>query len=803
MPKVKKISGWQELVLLAWENYGQSVQDALESADWDTLRLDTRMSLADFAAKRILGMDEEKRQIEHEIRCSSLRKEYIEDPERKKVAEVVLQKYLECYQRAVKMDLREKVFEEGKKLLDDGKCVMGNTQSAEFRRRADSSREGYMEQMEKLRSYRRYMASFFADNVVFDLDPVQEPEAYVAEWQMLQEIKSALPQEGRYDIYRSRDGYESRRAVKINPSSATLVMNPNVIADVTADNYSESIHRENPSRASLEWGAATFDNMMESLYNADQWAAVKMDRINLLGSVFLNGKPATDMFPARGEEETSEEYQKRIKSEIVAYALEGRGSIHVSPCRKERGEYIFKDPIPVKTKVNLEEKVSYWNRFLRFFRIKKVETKKEKSERVSLETLNRRDHLDEAKRNVDRLVERENIRQMAIGVDELSEMCIHQGDRDFFGFLVSDENYPDVSDEISKAVIALSEAEVSRETGKKMGMEGKIKLLETMGREHTRVDMVRLFAMTKGMSLKEVLSSDPALRDRKREIGREFMDMISLKSEEEFLKETEGKGDYVVYYSQKARPVYDMLKAQHLALGNIPYDFFKRTDPKDLLERYGEYRFAGSVSQDLRQSCSEGVKRLNFDEMEALEGRTRAIGELAPVASYCREYLTSEVFAERDMEKSETVSRLISGVVNRVRTERLIAETKGIAVLGDLNTVATEQWFVQNSGLYPKLIMTKSNPKGAEEMFDYMECGGKPVHYYDEKQGEFVVDSPEAVDRALRARSSEIGKNREAASLNEFEEKEVGEISRPVNRVAETSKKQNRRLQYRRRPDVR
>lgn len=84
-----------------------------------------------------------------------------------------------------------------------------------------------------------------------------------------------------------------------------------------------------------------------------------------------------------------------------------------------------------------------------------------------------------------------------------------------------------------------------------------------------------------------------------------------------------------------------------------------------------------------------------------------------------------------------------------------------------------------------------------------MECGGKPVHYYDEKQGEFVVDSPEAVDRALRARSSEIGKNREAASLNEFEEKEVGEISRPVNRVAETSKKQNRRLQYRRRTDVR
>lgn len=126
------------------------------------------------------------------------------------------------------------------------------------------------------------------------------------------------------------------------------------------------------------------------------------------------------------------EYEQRLKSEIVAYALEGRGKVDITHLRKNGDHYEFRDLIPVQVRVNLPEKVSRWDRFRRFLGIKGIETKKEKAERISIDDLNREKRLEAIRRNTARMVERENMSQTAREkirqANEGSLQSDHEGD---------------------------------------------------------------------------------------------------------------------------------------------------------------------------------------------------------------------------------------------------------------------------------------------------------------------------------------------------------------------------------------
>ncbi len=780
MSKVKKVKNWQEMIELARKAYAETAKNEVEAVDWDTVKLNTALNLSDFVEGRILGLDEEKRRIEHEIREMSFRLPHIADQARKNASEAVLQKYSECYLRVMDLDFQQKIFEKARSLLRDGTCVMNQEQRAELENKADENRQNYQREMEKLPVYQGFMASFFRDNAV---RPPAQDAAAETERQVLQEISAALPQGQQYDPYRTRAGYENQTAAAMNPRSATLIMNPNIIAGVTVDNYAASIHGKNPSRTSIEWGASTFDSMMEGLYTPEQWEMMKRDEVDILGTVYLNGKPATDIFPKKDELERYSEYQKRVRSEIVAFALEGKGSIQVSPFIKENGKYTFRDPVPVRTKVNLEEKVSAWTRFLRFLNIK-VETKKEKAERVSLEALNQREHLDEARRNVDRLVRRENVRQMVKDKIEQNVENVHQGERDFFGFLVPGDRDEVTEEKITNAVVERVHVAFSEKMAEKLGLKhGEFDMLGTMHRFATRTQMVRLFAMTRGMSLKEVVSPDPALRERKEAIGREFMELISLKSEEEFMKEAGPTGDYQAYFNEKTQKVYDMLKEQHRVLGDIPFDFFKGTEPADLMERYDEWSFISTVSQDIFQCCPREVKARNFDELDAMERKARSLGELRMIEQYYEDYLATELFAQVDLGNSKTQGEVASAVVNQEHTRRLIEDTKNITRVGDLDTVLTRDWSFKSLSLRSQLA-SRLNPEDVKEMHDFLENGGKPVFYYDEKTQDYVTGKAADIEKAMQAQQREADRSREAADWKNFEEIAREEAKRPVERQA-------------------
>ena len=153
---------------------------------------------------------------------------------------------------------------------------------------------------------------------------------------VLKVIGEKLPAGPEYDMYRTMEGYADKQAEVLVPEAADLIMNSNVLTDITVDNFPARIRTANPKRLDIEWGVSTFDNMMDALYSKDELKAIKKDNKNFLETVFLDGKPALSVLPKQNDGETRDDYMRRMKCEVVAYALEGKARMDVAPYVKTR-----------------------------------------------------------------------------------------------------------------------------------------------------------------------------------------------------------------------------------------------------------------------------------------------------------------------------------------------------------------------------------------------------------------------------------------------------------------------------------
>jgi len=792
MPQKKKsnhLSSVDELLQIATAEYSQLVEDALKENHWDDIKLYSRMPLADFVEKRLMGVNENNFNIEHEINRIPFRLEHIEDSPRKKAAEVMLEKYKECYERSTDLSFRQRMLDHACNLLYTNTYVLDPESRKEVVALNAATREEYLRSTEAMTAYQNFMNSFFSDHAMtgnqagVQRDPVEVATAQ----RILAEMAEALPKTPEYDIYRTQEGYTDQQAMAMTPKSATLVMNPNVITNITVDNFAESIRVPNPSTLNLEWGAVTFDNMMEGLYNRDEWKALGRDNKNLLESVYLDGKPALDVLPERRFMESEEDYTRRLKCEVVAYALEAKGHIDVTPFKKEGNTYGFRDPAPVKVKVNLEEKVSAWKRFVRFFHIKS-EIKKEKAERISLEDLNNEDRLDEVRNRVRDLAQRENTRHMVAETVKSAEASYDQGNLDFFGFLMDDSKNPSTIGEAMRERVRVN---IGPEQAESLGLpkETITGIIQTMERERSRTSMVRLYALSKGMSLDDILSTDPALKEQKEAIGREFVEKVSLKSPEEFAKENGDGASYKEYFEQKAQGAYDMYVNLQKTFLNQPFNYIKSSSPEDLMENYAKWSFLSDVSQDTFQCCPPVVKKIDPQPLNDMEIKTRSMGEVRQISRYCTKYLASESYVNPTYTLPNLDTNLLYGLSDQAITDRFIADTKGLKNIGEFSSVINEAWSFTNADFVDKLSRYANEPNALMNTKNYLENGTKPIYFFDREKGSYLVGDPSAIERvakehqAREAAREHGGPERETVSLKDLEgkKKEPVRTREPIN----------------------
>ncbi len=800
MPQKKKpvkLNSLNKLLEIAKKNHGELVSAGLENISWENLGLSSRIPLADFVEKRFIGMNENNIQVEHDINMTPFRLEHVQDSPRKKAAEVIMEKYQECYETVTDMRFEQMVLSEAQRLVQERTYELDTDQRRQLIQLDSDKREDTEKETIKLMIYQNFFASFFKENAVLALEPGKQydPIDMQLEREVLGEIAAALPEGPEYDIYRTRDGYAAKQPLPMAPRAVTMVMNPNVVTNITVDDFPASIRAANPSRGNLEWGASTFDNMLETLYNKDEWEDLKKNEIDLLKTVYLDGRPVTDQFQERKHGEAYEDYAKRIKSELVARALEGKGKLDVVPYRKVNGEYSFGDPVPVNVKINLKEKVSAWKRFLRFFNVK-IELKKERAERLSLEDLNGEERREEIKRDAQRVAARENVSLHIREKLKETQYGNNRANHDFFGYLVPGSR-PDMNpafeakyfERLNRAVLDQVNGKISPEVAEELGMPGMktVSVMDTMGRSSSRTSMVRLYALSKGMSLEDVLSPAPELRARKEEIGREFMDLITVKGSDEFHAENGPEADYKAYFKDKSQKVYDTFLEFHHIMSELPFDYFKGTSPEELAENYDKISFVSTASQDIFQCCPRHVKAINFNQLDGLEQKIRSVGELGTIEDYCENYLATDTYVKSNLARTREDERLVKALATKVKCEQLVADTAGMTKLGDISTVLDEQWTYKAEAFRGALVVKGLDPQGLKEISDCLENGGRPNLYFDEKTQMYVEGTAKAVERAQAERQQGIAK-REAVSFKEFDDTKKKPAIKPLEKQKELQK---------------
>lgn len=773
MSKTKKIRKVDELLEIAKQEYAEFVESTVRATDWEKLNLDTGIKITDFVEKRFAGLNENALQILHDLDVDEQRLNQTEDSPRKTAALAVWKKYRECCERQMELRFECQLFAEAQKYLyQPNRYTISDEVQRDFHRRENEQAREYLAYTEKLTVYQNFMDTFFRGNALPSLDGA-EPGSNLSEkeQEFFAEMTEALPDSVEYEAYKTRAGYENQKPMEIHPSHAVLEMNPNILTDIKADEYPSKIRMEHPSRLDLEWGASTFDKMMESLYNQEEQNEIQRRGYSYLNTVFLDGKPAVEVFPIEWLE-TPADYERRVRAEVVASALEANRRIDIAPYRFLPDQQVeFKEAIPVKAKVNIEETLSGWKKFLHFFGIT-VNLVKRKAEKMSLKDLEQKERAAEIHNKTAELAKRENesYRMKQRIADEFK--LTDRNDEAFFGFLTEEmhlnpeENAARKRDSIFPGFIS-AEVPSSYLNGSEHTEQKKtVTIMETMYRTASRQSVVGLYALTKGMALDELLSEDPKYDARKREIGVEFFDRVHLLKEEEFYKKHGEDADYKAYFAQKSQDICNLFVSLNEMVANQPIDLFKDCSVKNLTENYTKLSFLINAAQDLDQCCPKHIKQLGGEEFDKLEVKNRAIGEFRSMKAYC-DYIGSDFYVQ-PVETSKAQQRVIRAVRARVCMEEVVEACQSCTVFGEflehLDTATNKRQIAEND-LVANLSGMVDEPGRFQQFFEYASTGKNPIVVYDAKEEKYQIGTPKEIAKLRLA----IGKDKQV-DWKDFEE---------------------------------
>lgn len=752
MAKIR-INSYEELWRLACQTTGEMMEECRNSIDWESVPYDPKTTIADMMEKRLVGADTYTMEMARAIRAAGLRLEHVEESPRKKAAQAFLEMYKGVFEEHLDKRAEMEAMITLSSMLTDPSYEIPRPVRVEASRKGTEADRAKDQFSQDLFLYNAMFESFFKNQVIEDRAPSNISEIQ-SEQRVFERLNRFLPQGEEMAPFRQRGGYVAQASLDVRPRSVTMVMEPNAVTDVTVDNYVSRIRTARPKRADREWGFSTFDNMMAGIYNDDELQAIEQSGRSFIETVFIDGKSVRELYE-RKRKETREDYENRIKCEVVACALEGKGKIDICPFERQGNSFVMRDPIPMRVKVNLKEEVPIWKRALRFLHIKS-ETKKEKAERISMDDLQAEERQGRIRQQVAELRERERNRQMAAREVQQRKEALARDEELYFGFLGDSEE--ERAKEVRNRLVTKPE---------------HICFLDTMDRYDSRVNFARSYALIKGLTLEQVLSDDPALAERKREIGRELMEQYSLVSREEYEK-THGSGaDYEAYLQEKKTRVFETFREIHQQLLAQPYRPMADTRPETLAAHYQENAQIGSFAVNNIQCVSSLVRDVNRQEFNTLSDDFMRIGQIRYGALFA-EYMASDtyVWPHASADRGEVAT----GAFARAAMEQYQKELAQCLTYGDaIGRIAIQRQMGTTNLQADMAEFTSAQEKNFYEAAHYAESGRNPVSLFDQSTGMYTVKNVKEIGDMIR--------QADKSWQDEFEEISASDIIRSDPKV--------------------
>lgn len=573
-------------------------------------------------------------------------------------------------------------------------------------------------------------------------------------------------------------------SVKRDHLDLTLVNSPMI--EITADEFLAKQREGTLSPMEIEWGEASVDAMVKSLYTDDEYRALVRAGYDPAMGIIVDGKPL-DWFNkpdnVKLEPVPTVPHVRNtaaLKCDVVAKALSG-SKIDVYKFVPD-GINGFKkgEAVSVKTDLSMKyEKRGFFRWLLEFLHIiPSVPTIKEIVEKRNKES---RDYLKNAipvektdpgyinpgnkapkpyESDIAKLAKRDEAATRIIaGVNKAKEES-QEFDKDFFfsgAFGADKKNEYNEKNIDAKALNAFgfNDYVVLGKDDEGNDIYHSNSILDTMHRLGSRVNLAILYGMTCGYSFDEMIENSPEGTARREAVGRAFVEEFSVDDYTKFIGDNglesndAGKKAYLNYVYDKKEKLEKFTLRGVEAISREPVIHLDPFDHTQFSSNYNKYDRFASVVADFYQSVAP-LKRtavVSTPETKALTDRSAAVFEymeskIYPLYnhSFCARayggYMASNAFvvdhtaATRQGEEKDELDKFYSNIVPFV--VNLQAEAKAALNSYYLKTKDCESYadIMLNEEMNKSLYMLTHQVRSFSPNVDDTETAKKSVAIY-------------------------------------------------------------------------
>lgn len=253
-----------------------------------------------------------------------------------------------------------------------------------------------------------------------------------------------------------------------------------------------------------------------------------------------------------------------------------------------------------------------------------------------------------------------------------------------------------------------------------------------MEEREKRFSLVAAYAMSKGMSLEEILSDDAELKKRKEEIGKQFVEDMSVMGKSQIGLEA----GYDAYVQKYNKHVSNTVSGMYDALECIPFEI------ADMAADYNKIQFIAQANRHLGMCVSGGVMTAAPENrlMEKNE-KARALKNLDAVAD-CIDYIYTgqydlDCVDENGMPIKEN---LVEGYWNRMQHDMFLNGCRDAKTMREVSAFLESYDYDKRHAAFKKTVSKSSNSieNWSEQMFTYITLGEEPLYAFDEMERKHV-----------------------------------------------------------------
>lgn len=401
-----------------------------------------------------------------------------------------------------------------------------------------------------------------------------------------------------------------------------LVLENNPVVDLTAEKYLEKHQNGQLSAAETEWAEASVDSMLRSLYSDDELRALRRAGMDPAMGILVDGKPLKwfsdkeNIFNMNDAKSRFSITAKR-KSDVVSKALNGSKIDVFKFIPDGEGGYKKEKIVPIKTDFSMKtEKRSFFTWLLEFLGItpsikSKIKEANEDKREYHKNFGATSEELAEMPQDAAEIVKQSNRDEVATimkvnAVNEAKQK--KQLYLDFFGHLQpanTDEND-------GKSIVAKISDELNKTLSFKDQNGKERQLLDITDRYPSHVNLVIIYGLANGHTLEEITENSPQGTQLRQELGRRFIEDMSVMDFDKFVREeekekafnsdSEAKKAYFEYVFKRKENVEKVAIKAFEAIGRMP---IMRLDPNNQTEfakNYAKYDQITNIMQDFSQA---------------------------------------------------------------------------------------------------------------------------------------------------------------------------------------------------------